>query len=175
MIWDNTKLLTRLYYRPVSATSDIIDEASWIYAAILVIVISFVLNFAVLGHVYTSYEAVVRQVDSSELAANETLRQEEIKATTTPRLPAETSEEEYLADPATPRVVLEHRPLPVVKNYGWWFVSFAPHGQPRYAVVVMIESGASGGASCAPIAGDIYLAIREMESKGQARTLAQQN
>jgi len=66
MIWDNTKLLTRLYYRPVSATSDIIDEASWIYAAILVIVISFVLNFAVLGHVYTSYEAVVRQVDSSE-------------------------------------------------------------------------------------------------------------
>jgi len=128
MIWDNTKLLTRLYYRPVSATSDIIDEASWIYAAILVIVISFVLNFAVLGHVYTSYEAVVRQVDSSELAANETLRQEEIKATTTPRLPAETSEEEYLADPATPRVVLEHRPLPVVKNYGWWFVSFAPTG-----------------------------------------------
>jgi len=54
-----------------------------------------------------------------------------------------------------------------------WFVSFAPYGQPRYAVVVMIESGTSGGASCAPIAGDIYLTIREMESKGQARILSQ--
>jgi penicillin-binding protein 2 len=62
-----------------------------------------------------------------------------------------------------------------VVDHTTWFVSFAPYGQPRYAVVVMIESGASGGASCAPIAGDIYLAIREMESKGQARTLAQQN
>jgi hypothetical protein len=126
MIWNNTKLLTRLYYRPVSATSDIIDEASWIYAAILVIVISFVLNVAVFNHVYTSYEVVVRQVDSSEPAANEALRQEEIKAT--PQLPGETSEEEYLAETAPPRAVVEHRPLPVVKNYGWWFVSFAPTG-----------------------------------------------
>jgi len=60
-----------------------------------------------------------------------------------------------------------------VVDHTTWFVSFAPYGQPRYAVVVMIESGASGGASCAPIAGDIYLAIREMESKGQAKPLAQ--
>ena len=90
------------------------------------IVISFVLNVAVFSHVYTSYEVVVRQLDSSEVASNERLRQEEIKAT--PQLPGVTSEEEYLADAATPRVVVEHRPLPVVKNYGWWFLSFAPSG-----------------------------------------------
>jgi cell division protein FtsI/penicillin-binding protein 2 len=38
-----------------------------------------------------------------------------------------------------------------------WFISFAPYeGPARYAVVVMVEDGASGGASCAPVARDIY-------------------
>ena len=44
-----------------------------------------------------------------------------------------------------------------------WFVSFAPVESPRYAVVVMVESGESGGATCAPIAGRIYRAIRDLE------------
>ena len=37
-----------------------------------------------------------------------------------------------------------------------WFVSFAPYEDPRYTVVVMIESGVSGGSSCAPVAEQIY-------------------
>ena len=44
-----------------------------------------------------------------------------------------------------------------------WFVSFAPVESPRYAVVVMVESGESGGTTCAPIAGRIYRAIRDLE------------
>lgn len=44
-----------------------------------------------------------------------------------------------------------------------WFVSFAPVEAPRYAVVVMVESGESGGTTCAPIAGRIYRAIQEIE------------
>lgn len=40
-----------------------------------------------------------------------------------------------------------------------WFVSFAPYEQPRYVVVVMIESGASGGHTCAPVAAQIYQAL----------------
>jgi penicillin-binding protein 2 len=42
-------------------------------------------------------------------------------------------------------------------------VSFAPVESPRYAVVVMVESGESGGATCAPIAGRIYQAIRDLK------------
>jgi Tfp pilus assembly protein PilF len=124
MVWNNTKLLARLYYRPISATSDIIDEASWIYAAVLVLAISFVLNAVVFAHIYSTYEAVVRQVDQHELAQNESLRQSEIKAA--PRLPAGMSEEEYFDEPDAPRFVIERRPLPIVRQYGWWFVSFAP-------------------------------------------------
>ncbi|MEE2947076.1 MAG: penicillin-binding transpeptidase domain-containing protein [Verrucomicrobiota bacterium] len=44
-----------------------------------------------------------------------------------------------------------------------WFVSFAPLASPRYAVVVMVESGESGGSTCAPVAGRIYRAIRNLE------------
>lgn len=124
MVWNNTKLLARLYYRPISATSDIIDEASWIYAAVLVLAISFVLNAVVFSHIYSTYEAVVRQVDQHELAQSESLRQSEIKAA--PRLPAGMSEEEYFDEPDAPRFVIERRPLPIVREYGWWFVSFAP-------------------------------------------------
>jgi penicillin-binding protein 2 len=42
-----------------------------------------------------------------------------------------------------------------------WFASFAPFDQPRWAVVVMVEDGASGGGTCAPAAGKIYAALLE--------------
>jgi penicillin-binding protein 2 len=44
-----------------------------------------------------------------------------------------------------------------------WFVSFAPVESPRYAVVVMVESGESGGTTCAPIAGRIYRTLRDLK------------
>ena len=44
-----------------------------------------------------------------------------------------------------------------------WFLSFAPYEKPRYAVVVMVEGGSSGGGDCAPIAKHIYTAIIERE------------
>ena len=44
-----------------------------------------------------------------------------------------------------------------------WFVSFAPVESPRYAMVVMVESGSSGGKICAPIAGRVYRAIQKFE------------
>ena len=53
-----------------------------------------------------------------------------------------------------------------------WFVSFAPIDSPRHVVVVMVESGESGASTCAPIAGSIYRAIRNLErerNKGRPR------
>jgi penicillin-binding protein 2 len=52
-----------------------------------------------------------------------------------------------------------------------WFVSFAPYERPRYVVVVMIESGASGGLTCAPVAGQIY---RALLNRPKSQTLAAQ-
>lgn len=49
-----------------------------------------------------------------------------------------------------------------------WFVSFAPYEAPKYAVVVMIESGGSGGGTCAPLARRIYQAILERDRASAA-------
>ena len=48
-----------------------------------------------------------------------------------------------------------------------WFVSFAPVESPRYAMVVMVESGSSGGKVCAPIAGRVYRAIQKIEGNNE--------
>lgn len=40
-----------------------------------------------------------------------------------------------------------------------WFVSYAPFENPRYAVIVVVEGGTSGGFTCAPVARDIYKEI----------------
>jgi penicillin-binding protein 2 len=47
-----------------------------------------------------------------------------------------------------------------------WFASFAPVDRPKWAVVVMVESGASGGKTCAPIAKKIYEALLSRERDG---------
>jgi penicillin-binding protein 2 len=56
-----------------------------------------------------------------------------------------------------------------------WFVSFAPADNTRYAVVVMVEDGVSGGVTCAPVARDIYEAIQKIESDAGVKSLAQAN
>ncbi len=59
-----------------------------------------------------------------------------------------------------------------LKDHTTWFISFAPHESPRYAVVVMVESGSSGGGACAPVARDIYAAIQKLEAAAAEKTLA---
>ncbi len=126
MIWQNTKLLARLYYRPVRATSDIIDEASWIYAAVLVLAISFVMNAAVFSQIYSGYESVARPLSEKEIARNEAmLREEYASLRSTADLPSSINDEEEFLD-HVPKVTFEQKPLPLVRQYGWWFVSFAP-------------------------------------------------
>jgi penicillin-binding protein 2 len=62
----------------------------------------------------------------------------------------------------------------VIKDHITWFASFAPYESPRYAVLVMIESGGSGGGTCAPVAKKIYQEIirREAQPALPRKTLA---
>jgi penicillin-binding protein 2 len=50
-----------------------------------------------------------------------------------------------------------------------WFASYAPYESPRYVVVVMVESGSSGGLTCAPLAQQIYLALQKREKASTLR------
>jgi len=56
----------------------------------------------------------------------------------------------------------------------FWFASYAPYENPKYAVVVMVEGGlhGSGGLDCAPIAHDIYEEILKKENAGSTKNLA---
>ena len=46
-----------------------------------------------------------------------------------------------------------------------WFTSFAPYESPRYAVVVMVERGISGGTTCAPVAKKIFEALKARDER----------
>lgn len=52
-----------------------------------------------------------------------------------------------------------------VVDHNTWFVSFGQSDKRLYVVTVMIESGGSGGGTCAPIARQIYQKVREWELK----------
>ena len=57
----------------------------------------------------------------------------------------------------------------------FWFASFAPYENPKYAVVVMVQKPQNyygfGGTVCAPIAHDIYAEILK-KNPGLSRTAA---
>ena len=60
-------------------------------------------------------------------------------------------------------------------GYNFWFASFAPFENPRYAVVVLVqteEHSGSGGTTCAPIAHDIYEEILNEEKTAGGKILA---
>jgi penicillin-binding protein 2 len=50
-----------------------------------------------------------------------------------------------------------------------WFDSYGPYEDPRYAVVVMVLDGGSGGATCGPVARKIYDAIVKREQTSQPK------
>ena len=58
-----------------------------------------------------------------------------------------------------------------IDRHDVWFISFAPHDNPRYVVVVMIEGGGSGGGTSAPVAKKIYQALQRRESESAASGL----
>ncbi len=73
----------------------------------------------------------------------------------------------------TAQIIKPNEPI----DHTAWFASYAPFEDPRYVVIVMVESGISGGSSCAPVAHKIYRALQRREA-GQtsgAGSLARRN
>lgn len=108
MIWENTKLLLGLLYRPISSMGRIVDEGHWLYAAVVVAALSMVFHATVTSLIYNNYEAVYRELPAP------------------PAPPVEEPEEDYEEESEAPRFTYDQLPLPLVGQHGWWFVSFAP-------------------------------------------------
>ncbi|HEV8428378.1 MAG TPA: tetratricopeptide repeat protein [Pyrinomonadaceae bacterium] len=118
MIWDNTKLLLGLLYRPVSSMGRIVDEGHWLYAAVVVAALSMLFHATVTSVIYNNVEAVYREVPPQPAATPD---------------PEGYGEEEF-EDVPRPHFVYDRHPLPLVGNRGWWFVSFA---QPSFFTTVL--------------------------------------
>jgi tetratricopeptide (TPR) repeat protein len=108
VIWDNTKLLLGLLYRPVSSMGRIVDEGHWLYAAVVVAALSMMFHATVTSVIYNNVEAVYRELPPQ------------------PVDPEAYDEEEEDEPVARPHFVYDRHPLPLVGDRGWWFVSFAP-------------------------------------------------
>ncbi|NNF00931.1 MAG: tetratricopeptide repeat protein [Pyrinomonadaceae bacterium] len=53
---ENLKLLFQIYFRPASAFSEIMDQGSWLFAAIAVLLVSFAFQYSVNSSIMKSYE-----------------------------------------------------------------------------------------------------------------------
>jgi penicillin-binding protein 2 len=49
-------------------------------------------------------------------------------------------------------------------DYITWFTAFGPYDRPQYAVVAMVESGRSGGGTCAPVVRQIFQHLERRET-----------
>jgi tetratricopeptide (TPR) repeat protein len=110
MIWENTKLLLGLLYRPVSSMGRIVDEGHWLYAAVVVAALSMVFHATVTSVIYNNVEAIYRELPPKPATAPD----------------GGAWEEEDFEEEPPPHFVYDRHPLPLVGNRGWWFVSFAP-------------------------------------------------
>ena len=113
MIWDNIQLLLGLLYRPVSSMGRIVDEGHWLFAAVVVAALSMVFHATVTSVVYNNYEAVY-----TEIPAAEQVHEDQVANTS-----ADTGDEEEGDE--GPTYYYAKKPLPLVGDRGWWFVSFA--------------------------------------------------
>ena len=49
------------------------------------------------------------------------------------------------------------------KSNNSWVISFAPFDEPRYAVVILVQAGGSGGGVCGPLVNTVYQGIFAQE------------
>ncbi|HVF87927.1 MAG TPA: tetratricopeptide repeat protein [Pyrinomonadaceae bacterium] len=127
MIWDDTKLLLKLYYQPRAAVSGIMDEGNWLYGAVAVLAISFVFQFAVTSRIHAVYGT--REFDFSSYEEMSVAQQMGAGIGTPGEIASgeEFSEAEYEAAYEAWRKAEEERPrLPLVGDYGLKLFSFEP-------------------------------------------------
>ena len=107
MFAENAKLLFKLYYQPLSAMSEIIDRGSWLFGAAAVVAVSVLVQFGVTSDIFRTYQAVPHRQHRAQ--------------TTLPKEPPAGG----VAEEETQGEEPHRRPLPVVGNLGWRFVSFS--------------------------------------------------
>ena len=122
MIWENTKLLLGLLYRPVWSMGRIVDEGHWLYAAVAVAALSMIFHAKVTSIIYSNYEAVYTEIPRAEEVTDENLNNLQRPGAS---LNFAAYKEEELEAETPPKFYYQQLPLPLAGKHAWWFVSFA--------------------------------------------------
>jgi tetratricopeptide (TPR) repeat protein len=126
MIWENTKLLLKLYYRPLAAMSNIIDEGNWLYGAVLVVAISLLFQFAVTSRLYRSYGAGTSATAAVVAPQMPLPYQYAQQAEPSYQYDDEETDEDSPYYEEAEGAAQARRALPLVGYRGAWLFSFAP-------------------------------------------------
>ncbi|HEX8638445.1 MAG TPA: hypothetical protein VF692_10305, partial [Pyrinomonadaceae bacterium] len=111
---ENLKLLFQLYFRPATAMSEIIDHGSWLFAAVLVLIVSFAFQFSVNSKIAENYR--ISSYNPAQFRPGFDVPSGGLTA-------GELAEAEYYANLDIERET-KRRPFPVIGKYAAYFFSF---------------------------------------------------
>ena len=116
---ENFKFLFQLYFRPASAMSEIIDKGSWLFAAVLMLFVSFAFQYAVNSRVANTYA-----VSKSDYYLTHSNFDDE-NSPPGQLTSAQREEAEFYANlDLENELKHERRPFPIAGKYASYFVSF---------------------------------------------------
>jgi tetratricopeptide (TPR) repeat protein len=121
MILDNAKAFLKLYYNPSTAMSDVIDKGSWLYGAIVVLIVASLFQFAITDRIHKTFG----KVEFNEFyTQNYRIPQTELTAEEQVQVQAEYE----AAYKDWQKKETERRRLPLIGDRGLWLFSFHQTG-----------------------------------------------
>ena len=125
MIAENIRLFFQLFYRPISAMSQLMDRGNWFFGGGLATVIAVLFALTISNRIYDNYEAVTR----SKAEMRELLAQQ---------YPSTTNKDEVeeVAEHFAPHLKHVQRPLPILGSQAWNVLSFRPVSY--YAIIASL-------------------------------------
>lgn len=112
---ENIKLLLQLWFRPVSAISEIMDKGSWLIAAVFVLLVSIPFYFTINAKIQTAYGVPTFNFETYNQFQTAPLSEDEEDAQ------YETAWNNYQ------KALRERQQIPLIGDYLFWFFSFQPN------------------------------------------------
>jgi hypothetical protein len=130
MIAENIRLFLQLFYRPISAMSQLMDRGNWFFGGALATVIAVLFTLSISNRIYENYEAVTR----SNAEIREMMSQKYPKLTDEPDV--DVDDDQKIVENFAPYLRYEQRPLPILGSQAWNVLSFRPVSY--YAIIASL-------------------------------------
>lgn len=112
---ENLKLLFQLYFRPISAMSELMDRGSWLWSAVFVFIVSIAFYWTVNARLQAAYA-----IPPFNFSANQQFDDESETVETVKKREAMVAEYR--------KMLAERQKVPLIGDNLFWFFSFEPSG-----------------------------------------------